>query len=107
MTETQRIIWEDKKDSDGDLYTFTTEEKLILGKLRPVEIVKKIPVDQPPADIDYETYEASFDGRYIIITKETVSYELNEQNKIIKHSVTEERKDNKWIVTKKTNEIVE
>ena len=107
MIETHKETLEAKEDANGEVYALSIEEELILGKLRPVEIVKKMPVDQPPAEINYETYQESFDGRFIIISKETISYQLNEQNKIVKRSVFEEVKNNKLIVTKETNEIVE
>jgi len=106
LIEVAKGTWDEQQESDGQWYVYVTREEFIFGKIRPTSRIKKRRVDHPPSEKDREFYEADFTGRFLLMSKETISYELDDKKQVVKQSCLQEAKNGVWILTKESIEIV-
>jgi hypothetical protein len=107
IIETEKGTWEQKRDSAGQEYISTSKYQYLFDTLRLVEKINKRHVGgNVPSGAGRKYYETTQNGTFMLLSRETFTYELNENKQIVRESLLQEVRDGELDVISDTTEIM-
>ncbi len=97
---------EELQDPDGQWYVYIIDRELLFGELRPTSIVKKVRFPGEASKEQREFYEADITGSFLLLSRETISYSVNNKQQVVQHSKVEEVRKNKWVLINESTKVL-